>query len=424
MTASQTAPPVRQTGPGRRGLLIVVLGALTALAPLTIDMYAPGFPRMAQSLHATDAAVQLSMTAFLVGLAAGQLLLGPLSDAVGRRPVLIGGGLAYVALSLACAVAPDITVLIGVRFLAGGAVAASSAVSRAVVSDRFGGRDIARYFGLLSVILGVAPVAAPVLGGAVLAVASWRVIFLAQAGVGLLLVAATVSWVPESLPPARRKRGGIAGTFKAMGALAARRELIGYALTQAFVTAALFTYIAGATFVFQNGFGVSTTGYSLIFAVNAFCMLLASALFGLLAARLRVNTLLTVAVGTSTAGSAVLVTVLLAGGGGLAVTWTFLAVIVAGIAIVMPASTTIGQVLGRDSAGSASALLGGLPILLGAAASPLVGATGAHSALPMAVVMLTALSCAVLSLVGLARPWRGHGEPLRAEAPADPPPDA
>lgn len=423
MTASQTAPPVRQADPGRRGLLIVVLGALTALAPLTIDMYAPGFPRMSQSLHASDAAVQLSMTAFLVGLAAGQLLLGPLSDSLGRRRVLIGGGLAYVAFSLACGTAPDITVLIGVRFLAGGAVAAGAAVARAVISDRFGGPDIARYFGLLSVILGVVPVAAPVLGGAVLAVTSWRVIFLAQAGVGLLLLAATLAWVPESLPPSRRKRGGIPGTFKAMAALAARRELIGYALTQSFITAALFTYIAGATFVFQNGYGISTTGYSLIFAVNALGMLLASALFGVLVARLRVNTLLTIAVGTSAAGSVLLVTFLLAGGG-IATTWIFLAVILAGIGMVMPASTTIGQVLGRDSAGSASALLGGLPFILGAAASPLVGAVGTHSALPMALIMLTALSCAVLSLACLARPWHGHGEPLRIEVDADRPPDA
>ncbi len=411
MTASRTAPPTaRQASPGRQGLLIVVLGSLTALAPLTIDMYAPGFPRMSQSLHASDAAVQLSMTAFLVGLAAGQFLFGPLSDSVGRRRVLIGGGLAYVVFSLACAAAPDITVLIAVRFLAGGAVAAGSAVSRAVISDRFGGPDIARYFGLLSVILGVVPVAAPVLGGAVLAVASWRVIFLAEAGAGLLLVAATLAWVPESLPPSRRKRGGIAGTFKAMAALATRRELIGYALTQSFTTAALFTYIAGATFVFQNGYGVSTTGYSLIFAANALGMLLASALFGLLAARLRVNTLLTIAVGTSVVGSALLVTVLLAGGG-IAVTWIFLAVILAGIGMVMPAATTIGQVLGRDSAGSASAILGGLPFILGAVASPLVGAVGTHSPLPMALIILTALSCAGLSLACLARPWHGHGEP-------------
>jgi DHA1 family bicyclomycin/chloramphenicol resistance-like MFS transporter len=398
-----------------------VLGALTALAPLTIDMYAPGFPRMSRSLHASDAAVQLSMTAFLVGLAAGQLLLGPLSDALGRRRVLIGGGLAYVVFSLACATAPDIAVLIGVRFLAGGAVAANSAVSRAVVSDRFGGPDIARYFGLMSVILGVVPVLAPVLGGAVLAVASWRVIFLVQAGAGLLLLAAVLAWVPESLPAARRKRGGLPGTFKAMAALAARRELMGYALTQAFVTAALFTYIAGATFVFQNGFGVSTTGYSLIFATNALGMLLASALFGVLAARLRVNTLLAIAVGTSAAGSVLLVTVLLAGGGGIVVTWIFLAVILAGIGMVMPASTTIGQVLGRDSAGSASALLGGLPVILGAAASPLVGTLGTRGALPMALILLAALSCAALSLAGLARPWHGHGEPLRAEVPDSPP---
>jgi predicted MFS family arabinose efflux permease len=233
---------------------------------------------------------------------------------------------------------------------------------------------------MLSVILGVAPVAAPVLGGAILSAGSWRVIFLAQAGAGLLLLACTLAWVPESLPPSHRNRGGVPGTFRAMAALAARRDLIGYALTQSFAFAALMTYIAGATFVFQNGFGVSATGYSLIFAGNALGMLLASALFGLLSARIRVNTLLTIAVAVSAAGSVLLAAVLLAGGGGIAVTWVLLAVILAGIGMAGPAATTIGQVLGRDAAGSASALLGGLPFLLGAAASPLAGAAGGHSA--------------------------------------------
>lgn len=404
-------PPVRQVTPGRPGPLLAVLGGLTALAPLSIDMYAPGFPRMAGSLHASDTAVQLSMTAFLIGLAGGQLLLGPLSDSLGRRRVLVGGGLAYVAFSIACAMAPNVGVLIGARLLAGGAVAAGSAISRAVISDRFGSRDVARYFGILSVILGVGPVAAPVLGGAILAVTSWRAIFLVQAGMGLLLLAATLAWVPESLPPSHRKRGGIPGTFRAMARLAARRDLIGYALTLSFANAALFTYVAGATFVFQNGFGVSTTGYSWIFASNALGMLLASALFGGLSARLRVTTLLTTAVAVAAAASVLLVAVLLTGGGGVAVTWIFLVVILAGIGMTLPSATTLGQVLGQDSAGSASALMGGLPYLLGAAASPLVGAVGTESALPMALIMLGALCCAALSLACLARPWQGRGAP-------------
>lgn len=395
----------------RRGPLIAVLGALTAVAPLTIDMYAPGFPRMAESLHTSDAAVQLSMTAFLIGLAIGQLLLGPLSDSAGRRPVLIGGGIAYVIVSVACALAPNIGVLIGARFLAGMAAAAGVAISRAVISDRFPGPDIARYFGVLAVILGVAPVAAPVLGGGILAIASWRVIFLALAVVGVLLVLAVAAWVPESLPLANRHGDGIPSTFRALGRLARRRDLLGYVLVAAFSSAALFVYIAGATFVFQDGLGVSTTEYSLIFAVNALGMLVTSALFSTLAGRITVNRLLSAALALSAVGAVGLVAVLLAGGGGVAVTWVFLAVMLAGIGVIFPASTTIGQVLGRNSAGAASALMGGGQFLLGAGASPLVGALGVGSPLPMAIILLGAIGLAVLSLVFLARPWQGHGEP-------------
>ncbi|HKT05925.1 MAG TPA: multidrug effflux MFS transporter [Rugosimonospora sp.] len=399
------------TVPERRGRLVVVLGALTAVAPLTIDAYVPGFPELTRSLHTGPAEVQLSMTAFLVGLAAGQILLGPVSDGLGRRRVILAGVAAYTVLSVACALAPGITVLVGARFLAGVAAAAGVVVARAVVTDRFQGRDIPRTFSLLSVILGVAPVAAPVLGGLILAVSSWRAIFVVQAGVGLLLLATAAAWVPESLPPERRQRGGLSTTFRAMGALAARREVLGYVLVTAFTGAALFTYIAGATFVFQDGYHVSTTGYSLVFATNATGMLLASALFGALAARVRVNTLLTAAVSGSALASAALVAVLLAGGGGLAVTWSLLVVALAGIGVMLPASMTIGQVLGRRSAGAASALMGGLQFLFGAVASPLVGAIGAASALPMAVIMAGALGAAVLALLCLARPWQGHGEP-------------
>ena len=205
-------------GPGPSGptvtALVAVLGALTAVAPLATDMYVPGFPALGTALGASSSAVQLTMTAFLAGLVVGQLVIGPLSDGLGRRRLLTAGSAGFVLCSVACAAAPDIAALTGARFLQGVAGAAGMVLARAVLTDRFHGAELPRYFAVLSQVVGVAPVAAPVLGGAVLAVSTWRTVFAVLAVLGVLLLLAVVRSVPESLPPERRRGGGIAGTFQ------------------------------------------------------------------------------------------------------------------------------------------------------------------------------------------------------------------
>jgi DHA1 family bicyclomycin/chloramphenicol resistance-like MFS transporter len=381
-------------------------------------MYVPGFPAMGSSLRAGDSAVQLSMTAFLAGLVLGQLLIGPLSDGLGRRRLLIPGTSAFTVLTLVCAVAPNIQVLIGARFLEGVAGAAGMVLARAVITDWFHGPDIPRIFSMLSIILGVGPVAAPVIGGAILSVSTWRAIFFLLTAVGGLLLLAVLAKVPESLPPARRHTGGLGGSFRAMGGLLGERTFVGYVLTLGFSGAALFTYIAGSSFVFENVYGVSATGYSLIFAANAVGMLLAGAAFGVLARRIRMNVLL--ATGVTVAGAGVIgqVVLLATVGGSLAGTWICLFIALAGVGMVFPASMSLGQTLGRRAPGAASALLGGTQFLLGALASPLVGLFGTSSETPMAVIMLGALACSVLALTLLARPWQGHGEFREPAVPA------
>ncbi|MDX6350249.1 MAG: transporter, family, multidrug resistance protein [Streptomyces sp.] len=403
-TSSPVAPPKRVAA------LIAVLGALTAVAPLSTDMYVPGFPEMGSSLHASASAVQLSMTAFLAGAVLGQILIGPLSDGLGRRRLLIPGTAAFAALSFLCAVAPNVQVLIGARFLEGVAGAVGMVLARAVITDWFHGADIPRYFSMLSMVLGIAPVAAPVIGGAILSVSTWRATFLVLTAAGVLLLLAVLAKVPESLPPAQRRAVGLGSTFRAMGRLLGRRTFVGYVLTLGFSTAALFTYISGSSFVFENIYGVSATQYSLIFAVNALGMLLAGGAFGVLARRLRMNTLLTLGVSVAAAGVIGQVVLIATVGGSLAGTWCCLFVALAGIGMVFPASMSLGQTLGRHAPGTASALLGGTQFLLGALASPLVGLFGTSSATPMAAIMLGALACAALSLTLLARPWQGHGE--------------
>ncbi|MBO0915368.1 multidrug effflux MFS transporter [Streptomyces laculatispora] len=412
--AAQTSvviqPLTPLASPKQVSALVAVLGALTAVAPLATDMYVPGFPSMGAALHASSAAVQLTLTAFLAGLVVGQLLIGPMSDGWGRRRLLLSGVAGFILFSLLCAVAPNVELLTAARFLQGVAGAAGMVLARAVITDCFRGADVPRYFALLSQIIGIAPIAAPVIGGAVLSFSTWRTVFLVLAVIGVLLRAAVLRKVPETLPPERRHSGGLAGTLRTMGTLLTHRAFMGYVLVLGFTSAALFAYISGSSFVFENVHGVSATVYSLIFASNAVGMLIAGATFARLSRRVRMNTLLIAGLTVSGAGAVALLVVPALAGETLAATWICLFVTMAGIGLVFPATMSIGQTLGRVAPGAASALLGGLQFLFGALASPLVGVFGEDSATPMALIVLTALALAGLALVLLARPWLSHGE--------------
>lgn len=414
-TAADAHTASREGPPRRVGLLVLVLAALTAIAPLATDMYVPGFPGVARSLGATDSAVQLSLTAFLVGLAVGQLLLGPVSDNLGRRRVLLTGSTLFVGFSLVCAVAPNVEVLNLARLLEGISGAAGMVVARAVITDWFDGADAARQFSLLAALTSVAPVVAPVLGGAVLGVASWRVVFAVLAGFGVLLVVGVLGWVPESLPPHRRHSGGVSATFAAMGGLLGRRPLVGYVLTLSLVSAALFAYISGSPFVFQGIYGLSPTSYSLVFGVNALGIMASGIAFGRLARRVRVNTLLIFGVALTVVAATVLVVLLMTTGASFVATWVCLFLLVLGVGHTFPATMTIAQAVGKDVPGTTSALLGGGQFVLGALAAPLVGAFGNTSVTPMALLLLVSSGCAALALVTLARPWQRYGEPGHGE---------
>lgn len=404
--ADSTAP-----SPAAARRLIGVLGALTAVAPLATDMYVPGFPELGRALHASSSGVQLTMTAFLAGLVVGQLVIGPISDGLGRRRLLIGGATGFAVLTVVCALAPNVAVLTTARFLQGVAGAGGMVLARAVLTDRFHGAELPRYFAVLSQVMGVAPVVAPVLGGAVLSVSTWRAVFAVLAAVGILLLLGVLRAVPESLSPERRQRNGLGSTFRAMGSLLGRRAFMGYVLVLGFSSAALFSYIAGSSFVFEEIHGVSASTYSLIFAANSAGMLIAGAAFGRLALRVPLHTLLTIGVGLATAGALAQVVLRLTVGETLAGTWITLFVSIGSIGLILPSTASIGQALARHAPGAASAVLGGLQFLLGALASPLVGLFGTHSSLPMAVIMLISMTCACFALAGFARPWQGNGEP-------------
>ncbi|MEU7228070.1 multidrug effflux MFS transporter [Streptomyces chrestomyceticus] len=413
MTVRTDSVPARNAAPPRTGtgLLIMVLGGLSAVSPFAIDMYAPGFPEIVTSFGTSKTAVQLSLTACLAGLAVGQIVLGPVSDATGRRRLLLAGSGLFSALSLVCAAAPSIAVFDAARLLQGVAGGAGIVIGRAVVSDLFTGAPAARRLTTLSVIGSTAPVLAPVAGGLVLGVGSWRLVFVALAVTGLLLLTAIWAWVPESLPAERRRTGGLPAVLRAMGGLLRRREMAGHLLVMGCGLAALFAYITGSPFVFEHGYGLSPTQYSLVFATNAVGTVLAGTVFGRLAGRVRLNLLLTVGVAVTVVALATLVTLLAVGVSTFLTTWACLFGLTSGFGLLLPASTTIVLAVGGDAPGAASGMLGGAQFVLGAAAAPLPGVLGDTTAMSTAVVVLGCVLLSATALLTLARPWEGHGEP-------------
>ncbi|WP_327665547.1 multidrug effflux MFS transporter [Streptomyces sp. NBC_00498] len=374
-------------GDGSRVLLLAVLAGLGAASPLATDMYVPGLPDMARSLDTSSAGTQVTLTAFLLGVIVGQLVLGPLSDMVGRRPVLLLGTSAFALFGLGCAFAPTIEAMTVLRFGQGVSGAAGLVVGRAVVVDLFHGVELARVYGTLAGVGALGPVLAPVLGGALLALAPWRYVFVALALVGAVLVVGLARGVPESLPPQRRIGGGVGGALRATARLVARPTVLAPVLTMGCMGAAVFAYVAGATFVLQDLLRLSPAMSSIVYGVNALGNLGASLLYGRLARRFAPESLMVAGAVVGLAGQVVLL--LLAGtvGVGLWPIWLCLLVSVASFGFLFPALTTVGQSRGREAPGAMSALLGAAQFAFGAAASPLVGLFGTRSAAPMALVM-------------------------------------
>ncbi|SCG69218.1 multidrug effflux MFS transporter [Micromonospora humi] len=395
-------PHVDRPGtPGGGVTLLVLLGTLTAIGPLSLDMYLPAFPAMARELGADQAGIQLSLTTCLIGLALGQLVTGPLSDRFGRRRPVLVGVVAYAVLALACAAAPTAPLLAAARFAQGLAGGMGVVVARAVVRDLYSGRDAAKYFSRLTLVFGVAPVAAPSVGSLVLRFGSWRAVFVTLAVIGVALAVAVALRLPETLPAERRSTGGLASTARTMRSLAADRVYLGYALTQGFAFAGLFAYISGSSFVFQDVFGVSAAVFSVLFGVNALALVATGQLNARLLDRFSPRRLLvtTLVVGLVTAGG--VLTGALAGS--LAVTAVALFAFVGSLGMVMPNSTALALDAHARHAGTAAALMGGIQSVVGALAAPLVGLGGEGSALPMAAVLAGAAALSLTAVLTLAR---------------------
>lgn len=386
--------------------MVLVLGALSAFGPLSLDLYLPGLPGLADDLGAQPWAAQLTLTACLLGLAAGQVLIGPWSDAVGRRRPLFIGVMTYIAVSLGCAFAPSIPSLIGLRFMQGFAGAAGIVLSRAVVRDLRSGAAAARLFAGLLLVFGLAPVLAPVLGGQVLRVTDWRGLFVVLAGVGAVVLAGTLWLIPESHPPALRRTGGLADTLHVFRRLLSDRRFVGCMLASGLAFAALFAYIAGSPFVLQGVYGLTPAQFSVVFAVNALGLVAAGQISSPLIARLGPGPVLGGGLVVGATGGLALLLAVEAGGNRLIAVLPALFLVVASIGAVMPSSTTIALEGSPSTAGSAAGLLGLAQFAVGAVSAPLVGVAGG-AARPMAIVIAGCALGALVSYRLLVRPRAG-----------------
>ena len=378
-----------------RPALIVLLGALTAFGPLSIDMYLPALPTIAADLGVHTARTQLTLGAFLLGFSGGQLVYGPLSDRFGRRLPLLAGLVLFVLASLGCALARDLATLVVCRFVEALGGCAGPVIARAVVRDLYQRDQAARVLSLMVLVMGSAPILAPLVGAEILRFAGWRAIFAFLLGFGLLILAATALLLDETNPQERRARGGLFTLTLAYGEVLTHRRFLGYALSSACVYAGLFAYLTGSPLVIITLFGVPPEHFALIFAFNALGILAAASVNGRLVMRLGVDRMLKGGLLLAAVAGSLLGLAALSGLGGLGALLVPLFFFLATMGLVGPNAVAACLSLFPARAGSASALVGTLQFLAGALASMLLGAMSGASALPMAGLI------ALLGLGGL-----------------------
>jgi DHA1 family bicyclomycin/chloramphenicol resistance-like MFS transporter len=393
--------------------LVVVLGCLAAFAPLAVDMYLPGWPDIQRTLESSASAVQLTLTSFLLGIAAGQLVAGPLSDRFGRRTPLLAGVAGFVAASALCAVSPSIAVLVVLRFVQGFAGGAGIAVGRAVVRDLGSGDDAARNFSLLILINNIGPIVAPVVGGQLLHVTDWRGIFVVLAAIGLVLLVVAARAVPETLAFAGRTTGGLGAMSAALREVGSDRAFLGYALSSGLTFSAMLAYIAGSSFVLQDIYGLSPQAFGAVFALNGLGLVVCTQVNRRLIGRFTPHSLLFAGMVISTVGAATLCIAVATGDAPLGAILPAFFLLVASLGLVQPNSTTLAMAPHPHVAGSASALLGVLQSSGGALVAPLVGIAGTTSAVPLAIVIAALTAGAWLSLTLTRTP-----RTVPAEAPS------
>lgn len=393
-----TAPTAPGTAVSRS--LPTLLLVLTVFGPISMDLYLPALPALSADLGASTSIAQLTVTACLLGLAAGQLVAGPVSDRFGRRGVLLAGTVAYIVTSVLCALSPTIELLVLARLVQGISGGVGIVIAQAAGRDIYAGGALIRFYGRVTVVGGFAAIVGPLLGGLLDTVTDWRGLFVFLAVIGAVILAATCVVFRETLPVERRTRGGVTATVRAFGTLGADRVFVGAIVCQGFLYAALFAYLSGSTFVLQDIYGLSPQQYALAFGLNSAGFMACGYFAGRTSERWSIRG--TLAVGLLLAGCGALG--LLASGLARMPLWVVIAslfLLAAGVASSSPPATTLALAGYPQLAGTASSLLGMVRFGFGGVAAPVVGVAGAGSILPLGVVTTGAVLFAGITTVVL-----------------------
>jgi DHA1 family bicyclomycin/chloramphenicol resistance-like MFS transporter len=383
--------------------MLFALALLSATAPLATDMYLPGLPIMSESLGTTTVGVQLTLTTFMAGLGAGQLIVGPLSDSWGRRRLLLAGTVVLALSSVLCATAPTIEVLVAARLIQGFSGGTGIVLARAVIADRARGNSAARLFGIMMIIGGAAPIVAPLLGGALLGPIGWRGIFWVLAAVAVAMTIGVLAFVPESLPPEKRHSGGLSALARNFGYVVRNRRFVGYAATFALGFGALFAYISASAFVTQDLLGLTPGQFSMVFAANSIGLVGANVVNTRLIGRIEVRTLLRFGTTLHFAAGILLLIAAIVAGTERWVILPLLWVCVTSLGLVIGNATALGQGQVPSAAGTGSAVMGASQFGLAAIVSPLVGLGGEDTAVPMALAIVACGGLALTALLTLTR---------------------
>lgn len=384
--------------------LILTLALQSAVPPFATDMYTPAFPRVTADLATEASLVGLTMTTFFVGMALGQLLGGPISDQRGRRGPMILGGLICTIGAVGCALAPSIGFLIVARIVQGFGGGMASVVGRAVVVDLAHGDRLAKVMSIMMALGGLAPMIAPVAGGAVLTLGgTWRTVFWCLMGFGLLMMITAITVVPESLPPDRRRAGGFHQFTTGIAQVLRIRLFVGYLLTNAFSGFSMMAYVANSSYVLQVQKGMHPMPFALFFAATALTQVLLSLVNARLVGRFRPRILIGFGLSMSTTAVLLLTVGVLFLGTPLLLTCIGFMVLMGVQAFVFGNSGALAASQAPHVAGSASATIGVAMALAGAVSAPLASSGGGETAVPMIVVMIVGVTFSVLSFSLLAR---------------------
>lgn len=385
--------PVHKGSAKHRWRLVSILACLAAFGPLAIDMYLPALPAISRDLNASDGSVQFTLSIFLIGVSIGQLIYGPLSDRIGRRgPLLFGMGLFTVA-SLGCALAKSVDALIGWRLVMALGGSAGMGLSRTVVRDKFEVHEAADVFSMLMLIMGAAPILAPLIGGQMLLFTGWRGIFATLVAAGALVSVAVWWLLPESLPQERRTQGGLGSALVGYARLLTDRHFLGFALVMAFSAGAMFTYITCAAHVFIELNGVSPQMFAVFFGINAGGMIIGSQINRWLLRRLSSRQILNGVLIVVACAGILLALQAMTGWGGFPALATLLFITLASGGLVGPNASALALAPFGRGAGSAAALMGTMQFGMGGLAGALAGMFAGDSALPM---------CAMQAICGIA----------------------